>query len=482
MKIYLILQKVNNKRMAWQYWLARHCYYLYFIFHSLRNFHFDLKYCKDNGLLIVKLRDNEWLDATKRGHLVTLSDPKSKVWFFLKNVLTLGAVAARVERVIEATFLVYSLEVNNPFSKKVLLQFLKQKEIFLSGLINRNLGSPRLQASMRDNLDHYMRASYLQLRIIEKMHRAVKGQKRTRLVERGTLAIAFGMKPQLSAAGLSGSYLILGEKHELLGIFKPFDEEMGAPNNPTGSIFQGALGQRRVRRGCRSGESAHHEVGAYLVDHYLGFGLVPPTYYASFSSNLFFCNREDRSQNLSMKTKYGSFQEFYSGCSPITEVTNEQLQAIDRIEYQMLLILDVIIGNQDRIFTNFLIKGRSLVAIDHGLAFPDRVTGALPTWWWNSKLVGYQLFDSSLVDLLKFFPFNELSWKLQKRCMIESGSISRMQERVTLFSEGVYAGLLPYRLAELMQEKYLFPLVGLKSTLSFKAKEMVQKYISSLKV
>ena len=61
-----------------------------------------------------------------------------------------------------------------------------------------------------------------------------------------------------------------------MAIFKPFDEEPFAPNNPR--KFVGELGSPGFRRGILSGESATREVAAYMLDS-TGFHGVPETTY-----------------------------------------------------------------------------------------------------------------------------------------------------------------------------------------------------------
>ena len=65
-------------------------------------------------------------------------------------------------------------------------------------------------------------------------------------------------------SGTSGGYLIENINKEMMCIFKPFDEEPFAPNNPKGYI--GQLHQTGFRKGILSGECAEREVAAFLLD------------------------------------------------------------------------------------------------------------------------------------------------------------------------------------------------------------------------
>jgi hypothetical protein len=63
-----------------------------------------------------------------------------------------------------------------------------------------------------------------------------------------------GIKPRLSENGTSGTYLLENNVRKVVAIFKPYDEEPFAPNNPRN--FVGELGGHGFRSGILSGESA----------------------------------------------------------------------------------------------------------------------------------------------------------------------------------------------------------------------------------
>jgi len=74
-----------------------------------------------------------------------------------------------------------------------------------------------------------------------------------------------GFIPIALEEGVSGNYFLNDEYKKSVAIFKPFDEEAFAPNNPKGYV--GRLGfDKGFRDGIRSGESATREVAAYLLD------------------------------------------------------------------------------------------------------------------------------------------------------------------------------------------------------------------------
>lgn len=456
-------------------------FFAFFLIHRYRPNQMNLLHVPLNVKLLFQVSQEEWLDVSKDGKLKKLIGKWEKFCFWLKNALLLGALQSRVEKVIYFTFVTLTLELNNPFDRKVLKRFLHKKIDLLNRQLKRLIfinGKQWNQADIRLHVDAFHRNSLVQYQVIQSMQRAVRRQKPQPVILEAQAALKKGYYPILITDGCSGAYWMRGEKRQILGLFKPYDEEIHAPNNPIGPPFQGSLGQRKTRLGCRVGEAAHHEVAAFLVDEYLGFGIVPRTYYACFTHRTFFLSREDRlSSYRPKKTKYGSFQEYVGGFVPLTQVYKEEIDNLPFVEYQLLIVLDVIIGNLDRNTGNILIGEGKMAAIDHGLCFPD-VNIDFSFWYWKLNL-GQRPLIPSLAGLLDDFPFEPLSWKLKKNCFISENSLNRLRERVTLFSEGIKAGLVPNQLIGLMEPDYLFPLRDSSSTLRPKALEQVNKYLES---
>lgn len=122
------------------------------------------------------------------------------------------------------------------------------------------------------------------------------------------------------------------------------------------NVFKPFAGEIRVRLGIPEGrgQQAAREVLTYRVDQMLGFGRVPPTAvidgpegYGRGSIMNFVPSREARS-----------------------------ITGYDRLYQQQMAVLDYIIGNTDRHAGNYrtVTNGgiRQIVAIDHGLTFPER--------------------------------------------------------------------------------------------------------------
>ena len=200
-----------------------------------------------------------------------------------------------------------------------------------------------------------------------------------------------GIKPKLADSGTSGSYFLENHNFKTVAIFKPYDEEPFAPNNPRS--FLGELGSQGFRKGILSGESAAREVAAFLLDGE-GFHGVPPTTYVEFYhpsfSNREYCEnvpvkstREFKLKNEE-KTKHGSLQGFVAHDDSIG---NYGSNCFSVEEVHKIAILDIRILNCDRNDENVLVKKHNvqietshgmktkkeynLIPIDHGLSFPD---------------------------------------------------------------------------------------------------------------
>ncbi|NGX60902.1 MAG: hypothetical protein K940chlam9_00376 [Chlamydiae bacterium] len=456
---------------------------LYFAYRYLTHrYHprqFSPIHTEENFKILNRIPLSKGLSASRSGLLTPLLSKGEQRRFWIWNLFLFGAPQKRVEQVVLFTFLTISLELNNPFDRKILKFFLNEKVTLLGRLYNKVEkinGKEWDRQELHVHLDTYKRNSILQNRVIEQMEKAVAKQRKPPILEEAEKALKKGLHPLLITMGCSGAYWMRGTDRSIIGLFKPFDEEIHAPHNPVGPSLQGPLGQRKTRRGNRVGEAAHHEVGAFLVDSYLGFGIVPRTYYASFSHFTFFSARENRRKTRATKRKFGSFQEFIEGFIPLTSLDKEELNTIPTDEFQLLVVLDVIIGNTDRNTGNILVGEEKIAAIDHGLCFPDRADD-FQFWYWESIEQGKKPLIPSLVELLQNFPLTPIRHKLQSRCFIPESALDRMEERLVLFTRGILAGKSPADLSDLMTREYLTPLISRKETLTQAASEQLTLYL-----
>lgn len=203
-----------------------------------------------------------------------------------------------------------------------------------------------------------------------------------------------GLVPQENKFGVSGNYFLRGpDKMNLVflvdsqAIFKPFDEEPYAPNNPKGYI--GKFGTKAMRDGILSGEGATREVAAFMLDSHR-VHQVPETFFAELYHPYFerqSSNADTDSQEVEKilpmcpegpKTgvKYGSLQFLKDNDGESSDFSCRRFSVE---EIQSIAVLDFRILNCDRNEGNILVKqiGKetyNLIPIDHALSLPDNLS------------------------------------------------------------------------------------------------------------
>ncbi|MCH9703966.1 MAG: hypothetical protein K0U13_04165 [Chlamydiae bacterium] len=388
---------------------------------------FDISHYKENVKLLWRCHSIGQLRATSSGRL--------SFGFSLSR--------RRVKRAIHNTFLAMEVEFLNPVSKKIFARYLDRKLSYLRRL-SRHL---KMEKELEPTLLDYKRSSLLQMHIIEQMHQACVEAKEPAVVKQAQEGLEAGIYPLLIAKGRSGSYLMRSKEQEILGVFKPYDEEAFAINNPARSGEFAPLGAQKLRHGVCVGEGAHNEVAAYLVDAFFGFGIVPRTYYASFTHHAFFSLRE--TDYAKPKIKYGSFQEYIEGFVLVPHLPEGVMEELSLDLYQTLLFFDLIVGNSDRHLNNLLIGEDHLAAIDHALCFSEEAVKLSPAIWSLFKQ-SEEPFHPQIKKRANDFPFDELCWKLQKRCYRSVKSMQRLRERVEFFRALINADLVPKQMIKLL--------------------------------
>jgi len=167
----------------------------------------------------------------------------------------------------------------------------------------------------------------------------------------------------LSPEGVGGTYFVQDSSGSPSGVFKPVDEEPGAPNNPKKFVSEPLL---------PPGGGAIREVAAYLLDH--EFSGVPPT----------FLLENIATNNLGIKT--GSVQQFMlnDGDSSSVGSTSFAVDDVHRIG-----VLDIRLLNLDRNGENILLrkegKEHRLIPIDHTYILSEKLDGAFFEWMYWSQ-------------------------------------------------------------------------------------------------
>jgi len=177
----------------------------------------------------------------------------------------------------------------------------------------------------------------------------------------------------LCTTGVGGTYFVTRPTSEeeqddveahAIAVYKPIDEEPGAPNNPK----QAQLQQSNFVPMLPWGGGARREVAAYKIGGTLAD--VPETYYIECETD----------QGV---VKKGSLQKFVVNDGDCSEFGANKF-SIDSVH--RLGIFDIMILNMDRNDENLLVQKSDgdwkLVPIDHTYCFPPRVASYFNWQYW----------------------------------------------------------------------------------------------------
>jgi len=177
-------------------------------------------------------------------------------------------------------------------------------------------------------------------------------------VKNSQIAIQSG-NIELCSTGVGGTYFVLNDERKI-SVFKPIDEEPGAPNNPKKTTFVPLL---------THGSGALREVAAFKLDKDR-FAGVPETYLVE--------------ANIQGITKKGSLQKFIENDGDCSD-TGASKFSVD--EVHRIGIFDVRVLNMDRNDENLLVRKFSdsewkLIPIDHTYSFPDKIDSYFTWQFW----------------------------------------------------------------------------------------------------
>ncbi|CDW54161.1 phosphatidylinositol 4 kinase type 2 beta [Trichuris trichiura] len=198
-------------------------------------------------------------------------------------------------------------------------------------------------------------------------------------------AIESGIYPVRIGEGSSGAYLAMNCNHDIVGVFKPKNEEPYSALNPKWAKWL----QRNVcpccfGRGCLPLNQGYlSEVGASLVDNSLSLNIVPKTRVVRLAAPTFNYSKVDLAKleakeqiyqhcphigryfnRLGLPFKLGSFQVFMEGYRNGTlwlecfgdRLAPPGLEKMFQLQFERMVVLDYIIRNTDRTHNNWLIK------------------------------------------------------------------------------------------------------------------------------
>ncbi|MBJ7449655.1 MAG: hypothetical protein JHC93_04770 [Parachlamydiales bacterium] len=444
---------------------------------------FQLKSVKQNILLLLAMDEKCALRGVSDGSLTKTS---SLFTFFYKK---------NVNKIIDLTFFGFLAPIQHPIDKSSLKKIFERKKDItqrvIEKLTKRKDINPSVLTEIKRQFKHYERVVTVQLRLINNMEKAVKGVAQDLWIQKTDLAMN-NHRPFKPDNGCSGAYFLSddlkGDEHfldrhinkkSIMGVFKPYDEEIGAPNNPRHGSFQGELGARSNSLGIRVGENVHREVAAYYLDQKLGFNLVPKTQYAEFSNRHFYSKQEWIHQD-SVKVKKGSYQEFKKGYCIADAPFYLEVKQLAPKRLQQLFLFDTLINNTDRHGANLLIDHEKIAAIDNGRSFGDRHSP--PRMFYKDFFQQMQIpFDDDVQKAIQSMDLGIIQNKLKKRFNIEHKALQRLQERHALIKSAFKRGLKPFELAIVLQSGWFKSLSHSKGTLEDKAHKIISLALATTK-
>lgn len=440
---------------------------------------FNVAYVKSNILLLCRLSHDDLIEATESGKLFLSTNPEKKRSIIRRNRFLLGRLNRRVATSIYYSYIGFLYDFRYPFDAVKMDAFLRRKLTFVEKGI-ANLEKLK-QCSwslipLREQIDKARRSFFLQKQMLRATIKATSAPSHAASVNEVQKALRQAIVPIKAFRGFSGTYIMRGTGYNRLGIFKPFDEELGAPHNPTGHIRRGPLGNREIRSAIRVGENLHREVAASVVDDALQLGIVPKTGYACLEDRGFgdipgfLLNKKGPIQ-----LKRGSFQTYIENCQGFSRMEPEAIALIPKEELQPLFLLDICIGHLDRHFSNILLSGQRIIAIDNGLSFPDLLC-KLKDWHWKELPQLNFPFSKELREKLNRLEWSKLKKRLKKKCHLPHLALELMQERLALLKAAIAARLTVRQIVELFDRRHLIPLRSRVLTLEETADKIVAKF------
>lgn len=299
--------------------------------------------------------------------------------------------------------------------------------------------------------------------------------------------IAKGCVPRLTMDGCGGTYLLSsGQGGGPVAVFKPEEEEAGAPLNPRGYV--GKMGTPGMKLGVRSGEGAVREVAASLLDVWPreeggGGGCVPPTALVELEHRAM--QSGQGAGGLSRSTSVGNIaaslapalnmtpSSRLAGASKQPQGQLGSLQAFVRSEgvagdygssifpvqeVQKVALLDIRLLNLDRHDANILISqghtegapAYNLTPIDHGNILPDTLQVMDYEWvWLEWPQVRQPLTEDCRRAVARMDPVADAAF-LDASLGIRTACLTAARLSTMLLKQGVGAGLTLHEIATMI--------------------------------
>jgi len=235
---------------------------------------------------------------------------------------------------------------------------------------------------------------------------------------------------------------VIKKNNQIIGVFKPIDEEPGATLNPKKIIKEPLM---------PPGGGAIREVAAFLLDR-KGTAGVPETI---LLQNIYHSNFNNQSDQLIPKT--GSLQKFIPNIGN-SESMGSSCFSVKDVHH--IGILDIRLLNLDRNGENILLikpddtsnSEIRLVPIDHTYTLPESLGHFYFEWlyWRQSKIP----FDSQTLEFIKAIDIDE-DCALLHRLGIQSTAILNMRLATILLKKGATAGMSLFQLGSWIAPRQL---------------------------
>lgn len=390
----------------------------------------------NNFQLITNKKKGDWLEADSNGKLYVVSGQGNKIWFVIKNIFTCKTLFRRTVATVQET------------CQKLIASICANSKIPLY----ENTGSINHYRNAVEKLIHFMKrtgfAAY-----DKPLYRDMKNLIRNPEIIEASLALKQGIKPEMLAAGVSGSYLLRDRLKRPLGIFKPAEQEPGQKGNPRhleATSVKKLLNAFKIE----SGTSYLRERAVYLLDHE-HFAGVPKTTKAHFFRTYF-----GQGPNAQF---HGSFQQFVPECDHawayhrILPKYFSSAKDVDKIpdhEIHKIAILDIRTLNCDRHMQNFLVDSDFRIhPIDHGYALPGDASSIRFNWMSfpqsKTRFSPEELNYIETLDVEK-----DIALLKEKIPSISADVLYRIKIATLLLKLAARRGLTPYQIGELMIGKH----------------------------
>lgn len=258
--------------------------------------------------------------------------------------------------------------------------------------------------------------------------------------------------PQPLSSGVSGSYILLGTKNQKLGIFKPGDQELGAPNNPKN------LSTNDQIFGVEPGTSYLRERAAYLLDKKDHFSGVPLTKIVEIKSKYLPISAGSGTE----QKKVGSFQKWahqahiaYKDYQVLPSwLSSAKGHLIPKNEIHKIAIFDIRFLNCDRHLENFMVSDdlKTVYPIDHGYILPGDATSLRFDW-----INFYQAKEPFSESTLKYI--DQIDIKADKALIkkkipnLPQNTLGMIEVSARLLKIAAKKGLNAYQIADLYMRR-----------------------------